>query len=161
MKKMISAVLALTMMLCLVACGGKGGSTNVEAPNLQKYYDDFMSTLGDNAPMMMPVEGEALDAFYAGLNGIAVKQSVIQMAAIGAVAFEFALVECENAADVETVKGIFEARKAYQIDGGAWYPETIAGWENAEIVVQGNCVALIVAGEQQANAVDAFNALFA
>ena len=163
MKKLISAVLALTMMLCLVACGGNGGgSANKEAPNLQKYYDDFMASLGaDNAPMMMPVEGEALDAFYAGLSGIAVKQSVIQMAAIGAVAFELALVECENAADVETVKGIFEARVDAQVNGGAFYPETTAAWEKAEVIVNGNVVALIVAGAQQADAVTAFNALFA
>ena len=162
MKKMISAILALTMMLCLVACGGKGGSANAEAPNLQKYYDDYMASLGaDNAPMMMPVEGEALDAFYAGLSGVATKQSVIQMAAIGAVAFEFALVECENASDVETVKGIFEARVDAQVNGGAFYPETTAAWEKAEVIVNGNVVALIVAGEQQADAVAAFNALFA
>jgi len=163
MKKMISAILALTMMLCLVACGGNGGSSaNAEAPNLQKYYDDFVASLGEgNAPMMMPVEGEALDAFYAGLSGIATKQSVIQMAAIGAVAFEFALVECENTADVETVKGIFEARVDAQVNGGAFYPETTAAWEKAEVIVNGNVVALIVAGEQQADAVAAFNALFA
>lgn len=162
MKKLISAILALTMMLCLAACGSKGGSANVEAPDLQKYYDDFLASLGaDNAPMMMPVEGEALDAFYAGLSGVATKQSVIQMAAIGAVAFEFALVECENAADVETVKGIFEARVDAQVNGGAFYPETTAAWEKAEVIVNGNVVALIVAGEQQADAVAAFNALFA
>lgn len=163
MKKMISAILALTMMLCLVACGGSnnGGSSNAAAPDLQKYYDDFMSTLGENSPMMMPVEAEALDAFYAGLTGIATKQSVVQMAAIGAVAFEFALVEVENSADVETVKNIFQARVDAQVNGGAFYPETTAAWEKAEIITNGNVVALIVAGEQQEDAVSAFNALFA
>ena len=93
---------------------------------------------------------EALDAPFTG-----------GMAAIGAVAFEFALVECENAADVETVKGIFEARVDAQVNGGAFYPETTAAWEKAEVIVNGNVVALIVAGEQQADAVAAFNALFA
>ena len=162
MKKLISAVLALTMMLCLVACGGNGGSSNKEAPDLQKYYDDFMATLGaDNTPMMMPADPDTLEAFYPGLGAIAAKQSVVQLAAMSAVAVEFALIECENSSDVEAVKTILEARKAYQIDGGAWYPETIAAWEGAEIVVQGNCVALILAGEKTADAVSAFNALFA
>ena len=161
MKKLISAALALTMMLCLVACGGNGGSSNAEAPDLQKYYEDFMSSLGaDNTPMMMPADPDTLEAFYTGLGAVSTKQSVVELAAMSAVAFEFALVECENAADVETVKGIFEARKDYQVNGGAWYPETTAAWEKAEIIVNGNVVALIVAGEQQAAAVDAFNALF-
>lgn len=197
MKKLISAILALTMMFALVACGGNNnnagndqtnnnGTTvnqngdvntnegesnnegdlnaqpeNVEAPDLAKYYEDFMATLGEeNTPMMMPADPDTLAAFYPGLSDIATKQCVVQLAAMSAVAFEFALVECENAEDVEAVKAILEARKAYQVEGGAWYPATIEGWEKAEIIVNGNYVALIVAGEQQADAVAAFNALF-
>lgn len=38
---------------------------------------------------------------------------------------------------------------------------TLEGWEQAEIVTQGNVVALIVAQGSQDQAVDAFNALFA
>lgn len=197
MKKLISAILALTMMLALVACGGAnnnntgdngGNNTNVNqnagtdagantdngdgelivqpdsftAPDLTLYYEDFMATLGEeNTPMMMSADPETLDAFYPGLSSIATKQCVVQLAAMSAVAFEFALIECENEADVETVKAILEARKAYQVEGGAWYPETVAAWEGAEIVVMGNCVALILAGDQTADAVVAFNGLFA
>lgn len=157
MKKIISALLALTMMLGLVACG----SANAEAPDLQLFYDEYMAGLGENAPMMMPMDPETLEAFYPGMGAIATKQSVISTAAIGAVAFEFALVEVENAADVETVKAIFQARVDAQAGGGAWYPETVAAWESAEIIVNGNVVAMIVAGAQQADAVAAFNALFA
>ena len=177
MKKLISAILALTMMLALVACGASNNNAgnnagsnagnqeqteNVAAPDLTKYYEDFMATLGEeNTPMMMPADPDTLTAFYAGLSDIATKQCVVQLAAMSAVAFEFALIECENAEDVEAVKAILEARKAYQVDGGAWYPETVAAWEGAEIIVNGNCVALILAGEQTADAVAAFNALFA
>lgn len=195
MKKLISAILALTMMMTLVACGGannnagnnagnnggnntdvnqnagtnNGGEENndaqpedVAAPDLTKYYEDFMGSLGeDNTPMMMPADPDTLAAFYAGLSDIATKQCIVQLAAMSAVAFEFALVECENEADVEAVKAILEARKAYQVEGGAFYPETRETWEKAEIVVQGNVVALILAGEQTADAVAAFNGLFA
>ncbi len=201
MKKLISAILALTMMMTLVACGGAnnnagnnngGNDTNVNqnagtsnggenngaenngdedltaqpdeftSPNLTQYYEDFMASLGeDNTPMMMPADPDTLAAFYAGLSDIATKQCVVQLAAMSAVAFEFALIECENEADVEAVKAILEARKAYQVEGGAWYPETVAAWEGAEIIVMGNCVALILAGEQTADAVTAFNGLFA
>lgn len=189
MKKLISAILALTMMMTLVACGrnnnnagnnagndtnvnqnagtDNGGENNtptqeVEAPDLTKYYEDFMATLGEeNAPMMMPADSDTLDAFYPGLSDIATKQCVVQLAAMSAVAFEFALIECENEADVEAVRAILEARKAYQVEGGAWYPETCENWKNAEISVQGNIVVLILAGEQTADAFAAFNGLFA
>ena len=109
----------------------------------------------------MPADAELLDVYYPGLTGIATKQCVVRLAAIGAVPVELALIECENSADVEAVKAILEARKAYQVDGGAWYPETCENWQKAEIVVNGNFVALILAGEQTADAVAAFNALFA
>lgn len=176
MKKLFAAVLALTMMLALVACGNantnNGGNnagnkddevvTPAEAPDLNQYYNDFIASLGEeNAPFMMPADPDTLAAFYAGLSDIATKQCVVQLAGMSAVAFEFALVECENAEDVEAVKAILEARKAYQVEGGAWYPETVAAWEGAEIIVKGNVVALILAGEQTADAVAAFNALFA
>ena len=59
-------------------------------------------------PGMMAMEGEALEAFYPGLSAIATKQCVVQMAMISASGDEIALVEVENSADVETVKGIFQ-----------------------------------------------------
>ena len=60
MKKIISALLALTMVFALVACGSNGGQSQTEAPDLQAYYDDFMASLGDNAPMMTAIEGDLL-----------------------------------------------------------------------------------------------------
>ena len=161
MKKMIAAVLALTMAFALVACGGNGGQSQAEAPDLQAYYDDFMASLGENAPMMMEIEGDMLETAYPGLSGYTLKQSVMQMAGISAVAFEMALVETENEEDAQAVEEIFQARVDSQIQGGAMYPATIEAWENASVLVDGCVVALIVAGENQTTAVDAFNALFA
>lgn len=163
MKKLMAAVLALVMLLALAACGGdNGGSGQAEAPDLTKYYEDFMASLGaDNAPAMAELTDETAEGLYPGLNAIETKQKLLQTAMISAVAYEFALVEVANAEDVAKVQEILQARKDAQVDGGAWYPETIAGWEKGEIIVNGNVVALIVAGEQQADAVEAFNALFA
>lgn len=161
MKKMVSALLALMMVVALVACGTAGGGQESEAPDLQAYYDDFMASLGDNAPMMIPIEGDTLDAAYPGLSDYTLKQSVMQMAGISAVAYEMALVETENEADAQAVEAIFEARVESQIQGGAMYPATVEAWENASVLMDGNVVALIVAGEDQTAAVDAFNALFA
>ena len=157
MKRVLTLILALALVLGLTACAQKA---NEEAPDLQAYYDDFMSSLGDNAPMMMPLEGEMLEAAYPGIGAYSFKQSIFQMAGISAVAFEMALVEVEKEADVEAVKGIFQSRIDSQVDGGAMYPATIEAWQKAEVKVNGNVVALIVAGEEQTSAADAFDALF-
>ena len=168
MKKLTSILLSMTLILTLAACGGGGnGGQNKEAPDLNKYYEDFMASLGaDNQPAMGDVEGEQLAAVYPGLENYAAKQSVLKMAMISAVAFEFALVELENEADAKAVADIFQARIDYQVGddatpGGAWYPETIEGWKTkSRIVSHGNYVMLAV-GDASASAVEEFEALFA
>lgn len=163
MKKLTSILLSMTLILTLAACGGGGnGGQNKEAPDLNQYYEDFMASLGaDNQPAMGDVEGEQLAAVYPGLENYATKQAVLKMAMISAVAFEFALVELENESDAQAVADIFQARVDYQVNGGAFYPQTTADWENAQIITHGNVVALIVAGTEQARAVEAFEKLFA
>ena len=158
MKRILTAILALALCLGLAACGS---DTAADAPDLQAYYDDFMASLGEeDAPMMMEITDDLVDSMYPGLSDYELSQRVLYTAAISAVAFEMALVEVADAADVEAVKGIFQSRIDSQVEGGAMYPATIEAWQNAEVLVQGNVVALIAAGEQQTAAVDAFNALF-
>ena len=162
MKKIFAAALAMVMMLSLVACGGN--KAPAEAPDLTKYYEDFMATLGEgNTPAMVSANDDAsyVDSFFPGLNDVELKQSVLMMAAMAQVGFEIDLVECANADDVETVKGILQARIDSQVAGGAFYPSVAEAWEKAELIVNGNVVALICAGEAQDSAVEAFNALFA
>lgn len=159
MKKVLSFVLVLAMALGMTACGSSGGD-KAETPDLQAYYDDFMASLGDNVPMMMEITDDLVEGMYPGLGSYTFTQKVLQTAAISAVAFEMALVEVADEADVEAVKGIFQSRIDSQVEGGAMYPATVEAWQNAEVIVNGNVVALIAAGEDQTAAVDAFNALF-
>ena len=117
-------------------------------------------------PGMMAMEGETLEAYYPGLSALSLKQCVVQMAMISASGVEIALVEVSSSADVETVKGIFQARIDYQVGdgespGGAWYPEPTEMWKsNSRIVSNGNYVMLVAYGNADA-VVDSFNALFA
>lgn len=197
MKKLLTTILALTLALSLVACGGKNNNANndtvggndvtnnetvdngtsnetpdtPETPDepvadgsvdLNQYYEDFMASLGEgNQPAMMDLDDAMLDGFFPGLKDIAVKQSVKKAAAISMVSYEFVLLELENEADVAAAQEILQARIDSQVQGGAFYPDAIAAWEKGEVVTNGSVVALIVAGEQQTAAVDAFNDLFA
>ena len=153
MKKLTALLLALVMTLVLAACGGEKAQ---EAPDLNTVYEDFIASL-DEAPMMMDVTDDVVETFYPGLSAIELKQSVLVTAAISAVAYEIAMGECADSADVETVQGIFQSRIDRQVDGGAMYPATAEAWEGAEILTSGNVVALIVAGQDQDAAVSAFN----
>ena len=162
MKKLTALLLTLTAVLSLAACGGRQGAFDEKAPDLNQYSEDFMSTLGaDNTPAMMDLEGEFLETFYPGLSGFKTKQLVVKAAAISSVPFEFALVELENAADVQKAEEIFQARIDAQVQGGAFYPETIEGWKKAQVITKGSVVALISAGDSQSSAVEAFEKLFA
>mgnify|MGYP005770282839 CR=1 FL=1 len=152
-KRILALVLALTAAVALAACGAE---SQKDAPDLEGFYEDYMASLSE-APMMMDVTDDLVETFYPGLGSISLKQSVLKTAAISAVAYEMALVECADSADVETVRDIFQARIDSQVEGGAMYPATAEAWEGAEILTSGNVVALIVAGQDQDAAVSAFN----
>lgn len=165
MEKVLSILLSAALLLALAACGGGGnGAPTQEAPDLNKYYEDFMASLGEDAPMTMDPQlfdyDNLVDQYYPGLHNYEMKQLVTQQAAISAVAFEMALVEVENAGDAQAVADIFQARIDRQIEDGAFYPLTVESWEKAQIITHGNVVALICAGDQQSQAVEAFNKLF-
>ena len=129
--------------------------------DLAAFYNDIMLSGGENAPAMMEVTGEYLDAFYPGLAQFTMNQCVVYTPMISAVACEVAMVECANASDVEAVKAILQTRVDNQVAGGAWYPDTIAGWENnSKIVVKGNYVALFVIPEGLMDAAAEFSSRF-
>ena len=154
MKKFITILLALTLALSLAACGGREGDFDEKVPDLNQYYEDFMATLGaDNTPAMMDLEGEFLEEY-------GVKQSVLKAAAITSVPYEFALVELEKESDAKAVADLFQARIDSQVQGGAFYPETIESWKKAQVLTKGRVVALISAGGEQEAAVSAFEKLF-
>ncbi len=131
------------------------------AVDLAAFYSEIMASGGENSPAMMEVAGEYLDAFYPGLAQITKNQCVVYTPMISAVACEVAMVECANAADADAVKAILQARVDSQVAGGAWYPETIEGWQNnSKIVVKGNYVALFVIPEGLMDAATEFGNRF-
>jgi len=158
----MSIFLSAALLLTLAACGKKNDAPAQEAPDLNQFYEDYMSSLGeDNTPAMMDVEADLIPQIYPGLENYGLKQSVLKTAMISSVAYEFALVELEDASKAQEVADIFQARIDYQVETGAFYPATVESWEKAKIITQGNVVALICAGDEQDRAVEEFNKLFA
>lgn len=133
--------------------------------DLTAFYESLPGSV-ENWPSMIAMSQESVDAFYPGLSDISTKQCSVYMAMISANVGEIALVQVENAGDVQKVKDIFQARIDYQVGdetnpGGAWYPATIEGWKNdSRIVSNGNYV-MLIAVEGADSVVDSFNALFA
>jgi hypothetical protein len=157
MKKLTCLALALMLSLGLTACGGGSDNTAAFSTDLTAFYDTLFQ--GEDAPAMMELTDDLLDSVYPGLNQVALKQCVVYTPMISAVAAEAAMVEVADQADVQTVRDIFQARIDSQVDGGAWYPETIEQWEqNSEIVVRDNYICLFV-GTDKDEMVSAFNAL--
>ena len=181
MKKIVSLVLALMLALSLVACGN-GGNTESPAPSgtpdtstapeasttpevqdpsfgadLTQFYANMMNAAGE-APMMMELHADPdmLEMTYPGLKDIETKQLIAVAPAMSAVAMEFVFVEVANASDVDAVKTIVQTRIDAQVNGGAWYPETIEQWEKySEIVVIDNYVCLFVTSDK-AGLIEAF-----
>ena len=130
--------------------------------DLNAFYLSLVESYGENFPATMNLceAVEMLDGFYPGMSEIDAKQMMIYQPMMGAVVCEIALVEVVNSADIDAVKAMMQARIDTQVDGGAWYPESIEGWKNnSRIVVNGNCVMMIAYSDCDA-IVDAFNGLF-
>ena len=114
-----------------------------------------------NSPSLVPMDDGMLDAFYPGLTALTLNQKVAYMPMMTAVPCEIVMVECANAADVETAKGIFKARIDAQVNDQYNYPMVIAAWETeAKVVSNGNFVALLVISGMTDQVVSSFNALF-
>lgn len=143
-----------------------GGSSSAPASkvDLQSFYD---TTVGKyEFSFMMEADSATLDNFFAGLSDLSLSQQVIYLCGMSPSPHgDFALVQVNDSKDVDTVKGILQARIDYMVGdgngpGGAFYPMEQTMWEeNARIASNGNYVMLIVHPNCD-DIVKEFNALF-
>ena len=131
------------------------------AVDLNAFVVSLAEKYGEEFPANANVVEFGMHAdLYPGIDGINTKQRVIYQPMMGAVVCEIALAEVADAADVEAVKAVFQSRIDAQVDGGAWYPASIEGWQNnSRIVTNGNFV-MMIAWDYCDEAVSAFNGLF-
>lgn len=166
-KKIVTLAMAAMMAIALVACGNTASQpTATPTPEpvdlaafAEKYVNDqVMPPLLDTNEDMGK---QILDMNYAGLSEMELDQCLPYVSMMSVNNSEMVLVQAKNTDDVAKVKEIFQARIDSMLNGGTFYPETIEIWQNnAEIVENGNYVALVVSSDKDA-IVEAFNALFA
>ena len=97
---------------------------------------------------------------YPDLAGIATEQYLVYAPMFSLSAAESVLIQVSNAADVDAVKDILQARIDIQVSGGAFYPFAVETWQNnSRIVSNGSYIMMIVSPDCDA-VVSEFNALF-
>lgn len=149
MKK--RAVLILAALLALAAgCGGqKDGGAETAEVDLTALYAEMEAACGWEADYMDDVEGELLENYYPGLSGLTTPQMIAKIPAMSSDVNEIVLLQCEIEEDAESAAAILQARIDSQIEGGAWYADTLEAWEKAGVLRQGTFAALIASGEYQ------------
>ena len=146
MKKLLLVFLVLTMGLSLVGCNEKSNGPEPGTP-LNSFYEAILAAQPEEAEALIFFEESnpaLINSFYPGLEGIELSQQAFYMPPIATHPCEIVLVEVKDAANVQTVADIFQAR----IDLGAdntTYPESAAGWQTyAQVQQSGNFVCMIV-----------------
>ena len=121
------------------------------ASQVMSGYEFGMLSLADTATM---------DSLYSGLSAVSTQQCLVYCTLMTMNNGEFALVQVTDSKDVDTVKGILQARIDQMVNGGAWYPGPTEQWtNNSRVVSNGNYVMMVV-HEDCDDIVSAFNALF-
>lgn len=148
MKK--GAILILAALLLLAAgCGGQRDGGETAEVSLSALYAGMAEECGWEEGYMTDVEGELLEGYYPGLGEIPAGQLIAKVPAMSSDVNEIVLIQCETEEDAEAAAAILQARIDSQVAGGAWYAETLAAWEKAEVLRQGTYAALIASGAYQ------------
>ena len=169
MKKLLTLALAAIMtMSLLTACGGETAAQN--DVDLTAFYNTLAETYGwtedaaSSGPddvLMSNIEGDLLESYYPGLADVATEQLIAKAPMISAVVNEIVLAQCATEEDAAAAASILQDRVDAQAEGGAWYPESMETWSDAQVVQHGTYVAMIATAEHQDEITEQFNAQFA
>ena len=150
MKKTVSMLLVILLFVSLCGCGSVEKNAPAAGTPLHTFYEAILDAQPEDAEELILFEEsnpDLIENFYPGLRDVELSQQAYYMPPIATHPCEIVLVEVKNAADVQTVADIFQAR----IDMGAdnvSYPESAAGWQlYAQVQTSGNFVCMIVLPE--------------
>ena len=143
MKRIVSLILALVMMLCLTACGGK----NQKDVNMEALYQTLQETLPD----MILLEDEGLRLNLMGIQEADCVQVITAVCADGLRTDEVWLIEAKDAAALERISALAENRLIAKGEESITYsPEQYAVVQKAVTVTEGMYFALLVSPDVEA-----------
>lgn len=143
MKRIVSLILALVMMLGLTACGGK----NQKDVNMEVLYQTLQETLPD----MILLEDEGLRLNLMGIQEADCVQVITAVCADGLRTDEVWLIEAKDAAALERISALAENRLIAKGEESITYsPEQYAVVQKAVTVTEGMYFALLVSPDVEA-----------
>lgn len=142
MKKFTLLLLCVVMLVSLAACGGESGSGNAASLDVTAAYEKL--TQAATLPEMLELDaGLMLD--YCGIKEADVTAAKVLICADSLRTDEIWLVQAKDAAAADTITKLAEKRLTKKGEESITYsPEQYAVVEKAELLRQGNFVALIV-----------------
>lgn len=160
MKKIFTVLVLCMSLFALAACGSTSDEPDVSDEPI--VLEDFWATLEEShdMPGMNEDSEEMNEVFFPGISEIETNQLIVKSPMMTATVCEYVFAECVDAENAEALAAILQTRIDEQAAGGAWYPESVEAWGEAQVIVNGNYVAMIASGEFTADDVAAFNALF-
>ena len=173
MKKLMTLTLSALLTAGLLAgCGGQQGDTTAEDAHValnslyagwaESYHwtEDAASSTEEDL-LLMNVEGDLLESYYPGLADLATEQLIAKAPMMSAVVNEIVLAECATEEDAAAAASILQDRVNAQAEGGAWYPESMETWSNAQVIQEGAYVAMIASAQHQDELEASFQEQFA
>lgn len=143
MKKIISLILVLVLMMSLAACGGKEKTASVDVKAL---YESFGSYMPD---MFFPYEDTMMN--FLGIEAKDCVQYQVAICAEGMRADEVWLIEAKNASALENLRQLAETRVEAKKDETVSYaPDQYVVVEKAVILTEGNYLALLISPDVDA-----------
>ena len=162
---------------CVVRCrfeedkpaNGGSSSSGAQTPaegqvDLAAFYDTVKGNYSGLGELSL-LDSTTVENSFPGLSGVSTKQCLVYGTMMSMNMGEIVLVEVSDSKDVDTVKGILQARISTMVGdeenpGMAWYPEPTRVWqEESRVVSNGNYVMMVV-GESCDTIVSSFNKLF-
>ena len=143
MKKVISLILALALVLSLAACGGKEKATAVDLNALYESYSQYL-------PDMFTMDEMTMMDFL-GIDVADCTQFQVAVCSEGMRSDEVWLIEAKDQAALENLRQLAQTRIEAKLDETVTYaPDQYVVVEKAQIVENGLYLALFISPEVDA-----------
>lgn len=144
MKKVMSLILALVLVLSLTACGGK--TEEAVTVDVSALYDSYSQYMPE---MFFPDEDTMLN--FLGISVEDCVQYKVAICAEGMRSDEVWLLEAKDAAALENLQQLAQTRIQAKLDETVSYaPDQYVVVEKAVVLTQGNYLALLISPEVEA-----------